>query len=112
MIVFYNPLSTTPGKQPLPLSLLALAAVVDGTERWQLVDGNTELDPARAIEAAFATRDASDPVALLAVTVMPGPQVRQAVPVTKAIRLSLPHVRIVWGGYFPTQHTEAVLSSG
>ena len=112
MIVFYNPLSTTPGKQPLPLSLLALAAVVDRTERWQLVDGNTEPDPARAIEAAFATCAASDPVALLAVTVMPGPQVRQAVPVTKAIRLSLPHVRIVWGGYFPTQHTQAVLSSG
>ncbi len=112
MIVFYNPLSTTPGKQPLPLSLMALAAVVDGAEQWQLVDGNTEPDPARAIDAAFARRQPGDPVALLAVTVMPGPQVRQAVPVTRAIRQTLPHVRTVWGGYFPTQHTQAVLSSG
>lgn len=112
MIVFYNPLSTTPGKQPLPLSLMTLAAVVGATERWHLVDGNAELDPARAIEAAFATRAADDPIALLAVTVMPGPQVSQAVPVTKAIRLAMPHVRIVWGGYFPTQHSRAVLSSG
>lgn len=112
MIVFYNPLSTTPGKQPLPLSLMALAAVVEGKERWQLIDGNTDPDPVRAIAAAFATRDAGDPVALLAVTVMPGPQVRQAVPVTRALREALPDVRIVWGGYFPTQHTHAVLSSG
>ena len=30
MIVLYNPLSTTPGKQPLPLSLMSLAAVLEG----------------------------------------------------------------------------------
>ena len=30
MIVFFNPLSTTPGKQPLPLSIMALAAVLEG----------------------------------------------------------------------------------
>jgi hypothetical protein len=30
MIVLYNPISTTPGKQPLPLSLMALAAVLEG----------------------------------------------------------------------------------
>jgi len=29
MILLYNPLSTTPGKQPLPLSLMALAAVLE-----------------------------------------------------------------------------------
>ena len=29
MIVFFNPLSTTPGKQPLPLSVMSLAAVVE-----------------------------------------------------------------------------------
>ena len=27
MIVLFNPISTSPGKQPLPLSLMALAAV-------------------------------------------------------------------------------------
>ena len=42
---------------------------------------------------------------------MPGPQLSQAVPVCKRIREALPHVRIVWGGYFPTQHTDTVLRS-
>src|SRR5262245_17690557 len=48
MIVFYNPVSTTRGKQPLPVSLLSLAAVVDGREEWTLVDGNLVDDPAGA----------------------------------------------------------------
>lgn len=112
MIVFFNPLSTTPGKQPLPLSLMALAAVVDGREPWSLVDGNIEKDPARAIARRFAERAGSDPIALLAVTVMPGPQVCQAVPVCQAIRIVCPDVTIVWGGYFATQHPATVMSSG
>jgi len=110
MIVFFNPLSTTPGKQPLPLSLLSLAAVVDAHEPWRLVDGNVESDPVPAIAARFDGCD-GDAVNLLAVTVMPGPQLSQAVPVCRRIRDLLPHVKIVWGGYFPTQHTATVLAA-
>lgn len=111
MIVFFNPLSTTPGKQPLPLSILALAAVLEGKERWCLVDGNIETDPVPALLRSLAQSHASEP-ALLAVTVMPGPQLSQAVPVCRAIRAARPHVTIVWGGYFPSQHSEVVLASG
>ncbi len=111
MILFYNPLSTTPGKQPLPLSLLALAAVVDGHEPWGLVDGNIDPDPAATIVERFRREGGHGGPPLLAVTVMPGPQVRQAVPVCKAVRDQLPEVRIVWGGYFPTQHTEVVMAA-
>ena len=110
MIVFFNPLSTTPGKQPLPLSLMSLAAVVDEHEPWCLVDGNLEADPAAAIVARFAGCEGHR-VILLAVSVMPGPQLSQAVPVCRRIRELLPHVRIVWGGYFPTQHTTTVLAA-
>jgi len=110
MIVFFNPLSTTPGKQPLPLSLLSLAAVVDPHEQWQLVDGNVEMDPAAAIAARFEGCE-GHVVNLLAVTVMPGPQLSQAVPTCRTIRELLPHVKIVWGGYFPTQHTSTVLAA-
>jgi len=110
MIVFFNPLSTTPGKQPLPLSLMSLAAVVDEHEPWCLVDGNLEADPAAAIVARFAGCEGHR-VILLAVSVMPGPQLSQAVPVCRRIRELLPHVRIVWGGYFPTQHTATVLAA-
>jgi hypothetical protein len=71
MIVLFNPISTTPGKQPLPLSLMSLAAVLEtpvsepgvgekyptsgaGDCRgipWTLVDGNVVRDPAAAIIA-------------------------------------------------------------
>ena len=110
MIVLFNPLSTTPGKQPLPLSLMALAAVLEGREPWHLLDGNVVRDPVNEIVARFSELPAGE-VALLAVTVMPGPQLSQAVPVCKAVRERLPHVSIVWGGYFPTQHTDTVLKS-
>jgi len=110
MIVLYNPLSTTPGKQPLPLSLMSLAAVLEGRERWTLVDGNVVGDPAAAIVHRLQHVDRSD-LTLLAVTVMPGPQLTQAVDVCRTVRAAAPGVPIVWGGYFPTQHTETVLQS-
>ncbi len=61
MIVFFNPLSTTPGKQPLPLSMMALAAVVEGREPWCLVDGNVEAGSRRRQSLArFAGRTRAD----------------------------------------------------
>jgi anaerobic magnesium-protoporphyrin IX monomethyl ester cyclase len=113
MIVLYNPISTTPGKQPLPLSVMALAAVLESPtgrapEAWSLVDGNVVPDPAAEIVARLSAVPRSH-VSLLAVSVMPGPQLTQAVAVCKRVREALPHVPIVWGGYFPTQHAETVL---
>lgn len=108
MIVLFNPISTSPGKQPLPLSLMALAAVLEGRHDWQLVDGNIDTDPASAILGAFANRGSTP---ILAVTVMPGPQVAQAVSVCRAVRQARPDIAIVWGGYFPTQHTDTVMQS-
>jgi radical SAM superfamily enzyme YgiQ (UPF0313 family) len=110
MIVLFNPLSTTPGKQPLPLSLMALAAVLEGREPWTLVDGNVVADPVAAIAACLA-RVAAPETSMLAVTVMPGPQVTQAVDVCRRIKAAHPGVPIVWGGYFPTQHADTVLSA-
>lgn len=110
MIVLYNPLSTTPGKQPLPLSLMSLAAVLEGRESFRLVDGNLEPDPAAAI-LEILTNAPRNEVNVLAMTVMPGPQLSQAVPVAKRVKSSLPQVPVVWGGYFPTQHAETVLKS-
>lgn len=108
MIVLYNPLSTTPGKQPLPLSLMSLAAVLEGRERFRLVDGNLERDPASAILEILGTAPRGESN-VLAATVMAGPQLTQAVSVSKRVRGSLPRIPIVWGGYFPTQHGPTVL---
>ena len=108
MIVLFNPLSTTPGKQPLPLSIMALAAVLEGRHEWTLVDGNICPTPARDIIGRLDRGGASS---LLAVTVMPGPQLTQAVDVCRSVRESRPDAPIVWGGYFPTQHADTVLKS-
>ncbi len=110
MIIFYNPISTTPGKQPLPLSLLSLAAVLEGKADWVLVDGNMDKDPAaRIISIAQGLPEPSK--SLLAVTVMPGPQLSQAVPVCRQVHAAVPELKIVWGGYFPTQHADTILKS-
>ena len=113
MIVLFNPRSTTPGKQPLPLSLLSLAAVLETRqppEPWVLVDGNLVPDPAAAI-SEHVSREAPGNVLLIAVTVMPGPQLTQAVEVCRRLKASAPHVPVLWGGYFPTQHADTVLRS-
>jgi anaerobic magnesium-protoporphyrin IX monomethyl ester cyclase len=110
MIALYNPLSTTPGKQPLPISLMSLAAVLEGRHDWTLIDGNVQPDPAGAIVEEFSRVAPREPH-LLAVTVMPGPQLTQAVAVCRDVRERLPQLPIVWGGYFPTQHTDTVLRS-
>lgn len=110
MIIFFNPLSTTPGKQPLPLSVLSLAAVLPDETDWFLVDGNLEPDPASRI-LGLAARARARELLVLAVTVMPGPQVTQAVAVCRLVRLAMPGIVIVWGGYFPTQHADTVLAA-
>ena len=106
MIIFYNPRSTTPGKQPLPLSLLSLAAFVGSRSAWVLVDGNITDDPAGEI-LTHAARASTQVV--LAVTVMPGPQLSEAVPVCRRVKQQRPEIIVVWGGYFPTQHPDVVL---
>jgi hypothetical protein len=111
MIVLFNPVSTTRGKQPLPISLLSLAAVLEGEEEgWALVDGNLIDDPAAAI-GTIVRNVSRKGIALVAVTVMPGPQLAQAVDVCQRLRREVPSVPIVWGGYFPTQHADTVLEA-
>ncbi len=59
MILLYNPVSTSPGKQPLPLSLLSLGAVLESRHDWCLVDGNLVDDPAAEIVARIASVSAT-----------------------------------------------------
>jgi radical SAM superfamily enzyme YgiQ (UPF0313 family) len=106
-VLLYNPVSTSKGKQRLPLSLLAVSSVIAQDYDLEFIDGNLIDDPAaHIIERAKATH-----ARLLAVTCMPGPQLRQAVPVCKQVKAALPDLTILWGGYFPTQHYEVALRS-
>jgi len=113
LILLVNPRATKPGFRRFPLSLLALGGALPETESWEIFDGNRpgherlELLASR-IDAAKA---AGDPVELLAITVMPGPQTASAVPLTKALKAKYPQIPIVWGGYFPTMYTAAALNA-
>ena len=95
MIVLFNPWSTPSPKRPLPMSLLALGALLEGEFEYAIVDGNVEVDAVRKI-AAMAE---SQPLTAIGVTVMPGPQLQHSVTASRALKALLPGVPIVWGGY-------------
>jgi anaerobic magnesium-protoporphyrin IX monomethyl ester cyclase len=105
MIVLYNPPSSANHKPVLPMSLLALGALLEGRYDYVIVDGNLEPDPLAALDHVITERGAS----VLGVTVMPGPQLANAVPTCREIKARHPELTIVWGGYFPTQHYDVCL---
>lgn len=107
MIILYNPKSTRPRSRRFPLSVLALAAMIEGREDYCIVDGNLDTDPLGSIHRLIQTR----PTELLAVTVMPGPQMVNAMHICKAVRASHPRIPIVWGGYFPSIYTDTALNA-
>ncbi len=106
MIILYNPRAAE-SKQRLPISVLSLAAVFEGKYPWHLVDGNTDKEASVTI-IQMLERDPS--IRYLLVTVMPGPQLTRAVPHTREIKARFPHVTVVWGGYFPTSHTDTCMA--
>jgi anaerobic magnesium-protoporphyrin IX monomethyl ester cyclase len=107
MIILYNPKAARYRNRRLPLSILSIAAVLEGREEYAIVDGNLDLHPTETIAALIQQHT----VEMLAVTVMPGPQTVGAVSTCREIRARFPHVKIVWGGYFATNYTAAVLNS-
>lgn len=108
MLILYNPVSTVPGKTVLPMSLLALGAVLEDKVPYEIVDGNLLTSQASQLIDILRAKKAT----ALGMTVMPGPQLNHAVPLVKKIKAVMPDLPIIWGGYFPTQHSEAVLESG
>ena len=107
MIVLFNPRSSVSGKPILPMSILAMAAVIDGRYEYEIVDGNLLTDPLELLRRRISTGD----VSVLAVTVMPGRQVSQARDVSRSLKAEFPQLVIVWGGYFPTMYESAAISA-
>jgi anaerobic magnesium-protoporphyrin IX monomethyl ester cyclase len=106
-VVLVNPRMCSPRSVRLPLSLLSLGAVLEGRHDYRIVDGNLDPEPVSTVLAALA----EGPGALLAVSVMPGPQVATAIAVSAAVRLARPEVPIAWGGYFPTLYPAAAINA-
>ena len=104
MIVLVNPWST-PSKPPLPMALLALGSHLEGEFDYRIVDGNVDPDPvATVVDLADEQR-----LSAIGITTMIGPQLMNAVRISRALKARLPDVPIVWGGYFPSQHAEVCL---
>jgi anaerobic magnesium-protoporphyrin IX monomethyl ester cyclase len=106
-VLLVNPKMCSPRSVRLPLSLLSLGAVLEGRHDYRIVDGNLDPDAVGTVLALLA----EEPGALLAVTVMPGPQVATAIEISAAVRLVRPEVPIAWGGYFPTLYPDAAINA-
>src|SRR5262249_18698978 len=107
VIILFNPRSTKPRNRRFPLSVMALAPVLEGRGGYQIVDGNVDENPTQTILDLIHDHH----VQLLGVTVMPGPQMVSAMEVSRTIRNLVPKLPIVWGGYFPSIYSDAALNA-
>src|SRR5262245_12245468 len=107
MILLYHPRATRPRNRRFPLTVLALAAVLEGHEEYAIVDGNVESNPTETVLQHVRRGN----VELLAVSVMPGPQMVAAMETCRQVRAEFPGLPIVWGGYFPSLYTAATLNA-
>ena len=106
-VILFNPRSAS-RKHRIPNSILQVGAAIHDKYDYVLVDGNLEKDPWKTIETYLNTNE----YAFFGSTVMPGPQLQQAIPYAKKIRALYPNVKIIWGGYFPANQYKTVINSG
>lgn len=106
-VLLFNPRAAET-KARVPNSILSIAAAIEGKYDYAIVDGNLEKNPLKVLLSYLDTGE----YGVFASTVMPGPQLKQAIPITKEIRQKYPQVKIVWGGYFASNHSQVSINSG
>ncbi len=106
-VLLFNPRSAN-GKYRIPNSVLQVAASIEGMFEWVIVDGNREPDPYKKIASYLRTGE----FRYVGFTVMPGPQLKEAIPFSKQICEDFPGTIMIWGGYFATNQHKVVLRSG
>lgn len=106
-VLLFNPRAAR-HKARIPNSILSIAASINGKTDWVLVDGNLESEPWEKIRNYLS----DGTISCFAVTVMPGPQLKEAIPFSKKVKMEFPDVKIVWGGYFASNQYKSVLESG
>ncbi|MEP6621415.1 MAG: radical SAM protein [bacterium] len=113
MILLVNPRATRPSNRRFPLSVMAVGAALPSDVAWEVIDGNLPdadviAELSQHIDAAARRGDA---VQLVAFSVMPGPQLVSAVPLTRELKSRYPHIAIAWGGNFPSLYAAPVLNA-
>ncbi len=106
-VLLVNPRTGSSKNARMPLSIVHLAAVLEGRWPWDIVDGNVLEDPVRTA----LTRLSARAHAMVGITVMPGPQLVTAIEISSAIRAAFPSVPIAWGGYFPTLYPDSAINA-
>jgi anaerobic magnesium-protoporphyrin IX monomethyl ester cyclase len=105
-VLLFNPRSAN-SKPRIPNSILTIAASLEGLFDYVVVDGNMEKDPSEKIFHWLS----QGTFKYFGVTCMPGPQLKQAIPISKKVRELFPEITIIWGGYFPSNQPGVVLQS-
>lgn len=106
-VVIFNPRSAD-AKHRIPNSILQVGASIHDFADYYLIDGNLEKDPLSEMIRLIEEQG----VQFVGMTVMPGPQLKQAIPFAKTIKEQFPHITMVWGGYFAANQHPVVLESG
>ena len=106
-VIIFNPRSAN-GKHRIPNSILQVGASINGSFNFVFVDGNKEKDPWVTINSYLKTGEFK----YFGTTVMPGPQLKQAIPYSKKTKQLYPHVTTIWGGYFASNQYEVCMDSG
>lgn len=106
MIILLNPKSADFSFRP-PVALLYLGALLEGKYEYLIVDQNHDKKVLNTLIDLVKEKD----VKYIGMTVMPGPQMIHAIPISKELKRIYPHLKIIWGGYFPTFHPNTVLSA-
>lgn len=106
-IILFNPKAANHGFR-IPNSILQVAASIEGKYKYTFVDGNRESNPWLRIKSLLDSGE----YGCFGCTVMPGPQLKQAVPFSLNIRQLYPETTIIWGGYFASNQYKTVLNSG
>lgn len=106
-VLLFNPRSAK-YKPRIPNSILSVAGAIEGKYDYVIVDGNLETDPDAKISGYLKSGE----FGFFGCTCMPGPQLKQAIPISKKIRATYPDIKIIWGGYFPANQYNVTLNSG
>jgi anaerobic magnesium-protoporphyrin IX monomethyl ester cyclase len=105
-ILLFNPRSGK-SKHRLPISILQIAASVSNKYDTVIIDANLESNAYDKIDQYLKTSEFK----YFGCTVMPGPQLKQAIPFTQKVKQKYPEIITIWGGYFPSNHYEVVMKS-
>lgn len=107
-VLLFNPRATN-YKARIPNSVLQVAASVDGKYDWAIVDGNAEINGEQKIIDYLSSGNFK----YFGCTVMPGPQLKQAILVTKKVHELFPDIKIIWGRIlFAANQYKVVINSG